>query len=102
MDRLACIVGKFTTAKDIFKLGFNRIKNSEGPRTAPKKRWAHSADNIEVRLTILNTAMNRFDESVLVGWFEGLRSHTETTTTYTAAATLEQIPKRARIARLVD
>jgi hypothetical protein len=76
MDPIARIIGNWThSTNDIFKLGFDRIQSSEGPRFAPTKRRAHSANNIRVRLQVLNVAQNRFGDDQLISWIEGLKSH---------------------------
>ena len=83
MDPIARIIGNWThSTNDIFKLGFDRIQSSEGPRCAPTKRRAHSADNIRVRLQVSNVAQNRFGDDQLISWIEGLRNYNAAVETY--------------------
>jgi len=72
--RLTGIVGEWNAAPTIFKLGFNRLKNFEGLRHRPFKKYAHSYDNIEVKLTFLNLAQNQFDEDSVIRWIARIRS----------------------------
>ncbi|KAJ3280013.1 hypothetical protein HDU79_012073 [Rhizoclosmatium sp. JEL0117] len=73
MDTVAHLIGEWSISESIRKLGFNRLKSYEGDRYKPSRRYAHSKNNIEVRLTSLNLAENHFGREGLKRWIDAVK-----------------------------
>ncbi|ORY21287.1 hypothetical protein BCR33DRAFT_797981 [Rhizoclosmatium globosum] len=73
MDTVAHLIGEWSISESIRKLGFNRLKSYEGDCYKPSRRYAHSKNNIEVRLTSLNLAENHFGREGLKRWIDAVK-----------------------------